>query len=194
MMNKEAPFVRGFVADHHRHPVSVQMGAIRAHGLTDETETDRAKLVRDIREKDIWVVYRLFLLADPKRKRGPGGMRKSLYDTVDALEAKGGHVIELHPKLRTTRRKADRDAMMRDAIEDLARTRKHDRPGKPNIVWAPDQRTVIERHWFDMRHPTNAAACKAMKRDGVKCTTDQAYALVGKSGRRAGNPAFRATK
>ena len=49
----------------------------------------------------------------------------------------------------------------------------------------------MRKHWFSLLHPTNFAAIRAIKADGVNCSVMQVHKLLGKSGRVAGNPLHR---
>lgn len=146
----------------------------------------------DIRKTDIVSVYRLYLMVDPSKRYARGGLRGSLYATIDAIEALGGTIVELSTGRRSSDRQ-QRDAMIRDAIEDMARSRSDAPVGRPRKDWTDSQKAIIQKHWFLLAHPTNQAAVRAMKSEGVVCSTMQAHRLLGKSGRIAGNPLHRKT-
>lgn len=148
--------------------------------------TDRALLIRQRRSGDVVAVKRLMLLAAPNRKAG--GTRADLYAAIDALEAAGATVLELETGRSTSDRK-QRDGLIRDAVDDLAQTRKGTgRTGRKSTTHSPEQIAIIRLHWYDLRHPTNEYAIEAMARDGVKVTTRQISKYCKGSGRPIGGP------
>ena len=183
----------GFVREHHKHSLRSQRGLMASHRITKIYE-DLVLCIqqRRVKQGDAVAVKRLALLADPRQKRRPGGMRQALYKAVDDLEAAGAFVIELDTG-RSTKNARERDMMLRDAIDELSRTRYGSRKiGRPARQWSPEQRTIMRLHWFDIRHATNADAVEAMRADGLDgITASIAMKLLGKSGR---NPGPKATR
>lgn len=187
MHKKHEPTV-GFIREHHKHSLRSQRGLMASHCITKVYE-DLALCIQQRRkgQGDVVAVKRLALLADPKQKRRPGGMRQALYKAVDEIEAAGAYVIELDTG-RTTQSPRDRDMMLRDAIDELSRTRYGSRKiGRPARQWTPEQRTIMRLHWFDIRHATNRDAVAAMRADGLVGITESiALKLLKGSGRNPG--------
>jgi hypothetical protein len=62
-----------------------------------------------------------------------------------------------------------RELMVREAIEKLARTRVHsDRKGRPPRKWTQEELETIEWHWRSLGHETNEEAIAAMRAEGIK--------------------------
>lgn len=177
----------GFRRKHARHSLPSQTIALEAVGVT-KIYDDLDLCIRQRRrgKDDMVAVVRLLLLADPSRRYQAGGMRQALYKAVDAIEAAGASILEVDTG-RTTADARQRDMMIRDAVDDLARTRKGTRrPGRPNRVWTDEQRTIMQIHWRDLRHLTNRDAVAAINASGVKCSVSQVIKLLGASGRPLG--------
>jgi putative ubiquitin-RnfH superfamily antitoxin RatB of RatAB toxin-antitoxin module len=85
----------GFVREHHKHSLRSQRGLMASHRIT-KIYDDLALCIqqRRVKQGDVVAVKRLALLADPKQKRRPGGVRQALYKAVDDLEAAGAYVVE----------------------------------------------------------------------------------------------------
>jgi Asp-tRNA(Asn)/Glu-tRNA(Gln) amidotransferase A subunit family amidase len=183
----------GFVREHHKHSLRSQRGLMASHRITKIYE-DLALCIqqRRVKQGDVVAVKRLALLADPRQKRRPGGVRQALYKAVDDLEAAGAFVTELDTG-RSTKNPRDRDLMLRDAIDELSRTRYGSRKiGRPARTWTAEQRTIMRLHWFDLRHASNADAVEAMRTDGLDgITASVVQKLLGRSGRSPGPKATR---
>lgn len=177
----------GYVRKHAKHSVASQQALMAERGITKVYE-DFELLLRQRRKghRDVVAVKRLMLLADPAARRKAGGLRQSLYKAIDALEAAGATILELESN-RSTANARERDLAMRDAVDELARTRKGTRrPGRPLRTWTDEQRVIMQLHWRDLRHRTNGAAVAAMNAAGVACTISQVIKLLGASGRPLG--------
>lgn len=179
----------GFVRDHPKreHSIRSQRDAMARAGI-ERVYTDWQLLLRQRRKGtgDRVAVKRLHLLADPARKRQRGGLRQSLYDAIDAIEAAGAVIVETDTG-RTSADKLQRDAMIREAVDELAHSRVSARKiGRPAIVWTPEQITIMRLHWQSRRHPTDNAARAAIIADGVPASMQQIRKVCGKSGRPMG--------
>lgn len=177
----------GYRRKHARHSLPSQTVALEAAGVIKiHDDLDLCIRQRRRRHGDVVAVTRLMLLADPSRRYQAGGMRQALYKAIDAIEAAGATILELETG-RSTSDPRQRDQMIRDAIDDLARTRKGTRrPGRPRRVWTDEQRTIMEIHWRDLRHRTNRDAVAQINANGVRCSVSQVIKLLGASGRALG--------
>lgn len=131
-------------------------------------------------------VRKLHLIADPKRRHRAGGMRGSLIERLANCRQRGGIVWELDTGRRSDS-DADYHAMLADALDHLAGTRARSRNiGRPKLQLSEREETIIRKHWFDLRHATNADALAAMAAEGVRLSEHAVYRRVGKSGRAPG--------
>lgn len=179
----------GFVREHSKreHSMQSQRDALARAGV-ERVYTDWRLLLQQRRkgQGDRVAVKRLHLLADPKRKRQRGGLRQSLYDAIDGIEAAGAVIVETDTG-RTSAKRAERDAMIREAIDELSRSRVEARQiGRPAIVWTGEQTTIMRLHWFSRKHATDKAAQSAIHADGVPASMQQIRKVCGKSGRKMG--------
>jgi ketopantoate hydroxymethyltransferase len=86
-----------------------------------------------------------------------------LWTAIQLIEAKGAHVIEVESG-RSTADRADRDAMIADAIEALTHSgrspRRRDGAGRPAMD-VEDTKEAARVAWFSREHRTNADAIRA---------------------------------
>lgn len=183
----------GFVRTDAKHSLDEQQRLMALYGIT-KIYDDLDLCIRQRRKGhgDVVAVKRLALLANPKHLRQKGGLRHSMRAAIEALERSGATILELD----TGRRRDDlavREAMMLDAIDQLARSRyKSHKIGRPRKEWMPEQQTIMRLHWFDhVRHHSNDAAAAAIRADGVPASTSQVHKLLGPSRRLSGNPKVR---
>lgn len=111
-----------------RYMAQAQQDAMAENGVTKfvvdgsrKDATIRNDFIRCIRPGTVVAIRHLFLLARP------GGGRKDLWKAFDEIEARGGVIWELYTG-RKTSNKSERDKMMREAIDALAKGR-HKRSG-----------------------------------------------------------------
>lgn len=168
------------------------------HGKTIFT---REAWMRSLRKGDLATVAWLGLLADPignVRAR-----RRDLMDTIEEIEGKGAAIWELATGRRSSDKK-QRDAMIADAIEGLARQRfdkGFEKPGRPPRFSDPEDRAIIWNEWHSKRNKTNTQAAEAASRRlkrvigprlmweivaDMRDEADEATVLAGGSGRRPG--------
>lgn len=179
--------VVGFIRKHVRHALPPQRDLMAQHDITKVYE-DLPLCIRHCRkgQGDVVAVARLRLLADPACLRKAGGMRASLYAALDALEAAGASIWELETGRRSTEPR-ERDAMLREAIDAMSRSRPGARPpGRPKKSWTPEQQTIMRLHWHSNRHATDSDAVAAIRADGVPAAKNQVRRVCGSSGRRGG--------
>ena len=187
MIQKDNILVVAFERPHSRHPVGEQRRLFDLAGIK-KVYKDLGVCVRQRRKGkgDVVAVKRLMLLADPEYPRSKGGVRQSMRDAVRAIEKAGATIWELD----TGRRRDDplvSEDMLLDAINELSRTRrKNDVPGRPTRKWTADQMTIMQMHWFDLRHETNEDAARAVRASGVPATVSILSKLLKKSGRPSG--------
>jgi hypothetical protein len=139
----------------------IQEGGQAAPGVVLGTIKDVVKMGARGR---VIAVQHMFLLANPRSSKRLGGKRKDFWRTLDALEAKGCILWELHTGCRSDNPK-ERDLMTREAIEALARGRHKvsdaDKRGRPPREWTATHKKIIEASWLSHAYATNAEAAEA---------------------------------
>ncbi|UOF81803.1 transposon gammA-delta resolvasE [Caudoviricetes sp.] len=177
--------LKGFVLPSRRASASAQHAALEAAGVQVRYEEGKTEgfddLLRSLRRGDGVAVRRLSDL---------GNNRRELRTRLDAIHKKNSYLIETATK-RDSRKPNDLRDMIFDAADDLGQSGKGRDPaiarkngakgGRPRI----DRKVTdeeAERHWFDMRHATNADAIKHMGRWNVAA----AWRKWGASGRKTG--------
>lgn len=149
-----------------RYAKKGQADAMAAHNvervLTEGKGFDgkRDDLLRMVRRGTTVAILHVFLLADPRRARKRGGARADLWAAIDAIESHGGTIWELYTGLRSDN-KYGRDAMMRDAVEALARGRHKrsaaDKRGRPVRAFTPAETEQARAAWHNRKIKTWAA-------------------------------------
>ncbi len=184
--------IRGYVRPLSRIKASGQRAKLREYGIRDSAIYEEDKdgesleaLIRSLRKGEAVGVTRLHVLAPPKLKM-VDRPRRELWAAIRAIEAKGATIIEVESG-RTTASKADRDDMIADAIEALTHAgrspRRRDGAGRPPKVFTPEQVEIARKHWFDIRHKTNAAALAATLKEVPGWTMTRFYKAFKRSGR-----------
>jgi hypothetical protein len=186
---KSTARLRGYVRPLVRLTASGQKAGLLAHGVDEskiyteghDGETLDA-LVRSLRRGESVCVMRLHLLAPPKL-RTADRPRRDLWAAIQAIEAKGAHVVEVDSG-RSTANPAERDDMIADAIEALTHAgrapRRRDGSGRPPKVFTTEQIEQARRAWFDLRHRANADAIRA---GPTGWSMTRSYKTFGPSGR-----------
>ena len=177
----------GYVRDHPKRSVAAQRALMARHGVA-KVYADLALCIRQRRKGagDVVAVAWLPLVADPKRRTVAGGLRAAMLDAIRDLDRAGATVMELET-MRSTSDASQREAMILDAIDALARTRVGVRsPGRPSIVWTADQQRTMREHWRSRDHATDRAAHAAIRAAGVPASISQVRKVCGKSGRSPG--------
>lgn len=183
--------MRGYIRIMPRLTEAGQRAKLQAAGCStifvegDGGET-LAAAIGGLRRGDVLAVVWTHVLAPP-RKTHRDRPREALWTAVHAIEAKGATWLETETD-RSSAAPADRDDLIRDAIEHLtsagraAAGRRNGRKskGRPAVEYSAD---VIERArvaWYDLRHDTNTDAVAA----GPKgWTLSRYYRQFGPSGR-----------
>lgn len=178
--------LRGYALQSRRSAASSQEEALRAAGVTEIYIEDRTNAVFDAALKSLRAgdSIAVVALADLARNR------RELRKRMDAIHERRCEVHETSTG-RNSRKKTDLAAMIFDATEILTHAGKgHDpekarqygsrggRPRKDRSISDAD----AEKHWFDIRHATNADAIKHMG----KWTIGAAWRKWGASGRKTG--------
>ena len=123
----------------------------------------RAEVTRMMCKGRTLAIQHLFLLADPKAKRGQS--RRDLWKAMDEIEKRGGVIWELYTGLKTSDRK-ERDQMMRDAVEALAKGRHKrsasDKRGRPVKEFSADEMKTAQAAWHNRKLKTWAQVKEAL--------------------------------
>lgn len=155
------------------------MTEVYVEGRDGQAQFDAA--LKSLRKGDHLAVVRLADLA---------ANRRQLRKRIEAVDARGCFIFETATK-RDSRKKADLAAMIFDATETLTHSGKGHDPEKAREYGSRGGRPrkdrgvtdeEAEKHWFDMRHATNADAIKHMG----KWTIGAAWRKWGASGRQTG--------
>lgn len=184
---------RGFSRKHPRHTLGTQEKALRERGaavvfVADEhRDLTRENFLKALRKGDTLVIWRLFLLAEP-RKKTRDNPRQDLWSVLADLRKRNVTVLEAATG-RVSSDQAQRDAMLAEAIEMLTYGgRGHSvtakingsKGGRPSVQFTPDETKKAEAAWFDVRYERNEDAAKHFP-EGF--TVARAYKQFGPSGR-----------
>ena len=127
-------------------------------------------VLRLVRPGTVVKVQRLHLLANPAALRKPGGKYADLIRRIDAVEAKGGSVMDVDRGWLSTR-KRDLHAMLEAASISLSQGSREPTGRKAGRPTAAEKfethRAVIEAEWLSRKHSTNDHAVAAMIARGV---------------------------
>lgn len=182
-------FIAGYVREvPGRLTAATQKRALDAVGcdllyMEGKIENALALLIRQRRPGDIVAVYELRVIADPKSARKLGGLRASLFASMDAIEDKGASFWEVSTDLRSTDLR-QRDRMIRNAVNRIARSRTGRPAGRPTREFSAAELDIMRRHWTSLKHASNADAVKAMLAEGMRDLTPSIVAKrLGSSGR-----------
>lgn len=156
-----------------------------------------ATVLRLVRPGTVVKVQRLHLLANPAALRKPGGKYADLIRRIDAIEAKGGIVMDVDRGWMSSRNR-DKNAMLEAASISLklgSREPTGRKAGRPTAGEALEKyRSVIQAEWHSRKHATNRQAVAAMLARGVPSTVNEnivwramkQWTGNGSSGRAAG--------
>lgn len=135
-----------------------------------------ATVLRLVRPGTLVKVQRIHLLAAPEAQRRPGGKYADLIRRIDAIEAKGGSVMDVDRGWISSRNR-DKNAMLEAAmvsIKQASREPNGRKAGRPLASEALAKwRPVIEAEWHSRKHPTNRDAVAAMIARGVPTTVTE---------------------
>lgn len=180
----------GYVCHTDRLSADAQAKRMRCAGVTDVwREGEKAgfrhavlvqtweRLERYVRDGDVIVVDRLFVLAPEGRNR-----HAALIKRMAAVAAKGVHIEDLWRK-RSTAKPGERDMMLADAMIDLSRVGRHKSTGRPKREFSEAEVAAVDLHWRNATHRTDADAVAAINATGAKLTASIIIKRWGKSGR-----------
>ena len=149
-----------------RYALAGQKEAMERHGIEKylveggrkpKPTGTRQDVTRMMTEGRTLAIQHLFLLADPAKR---ANMRRDLWRAIDEVEKRKGVIWELYTGLRSDDRK-QRDEMMRNAVEALARGRHKrsaaDKRGRPKKDFTPLQIEKAQQIWQSRRLKTWAA-------------------------------------
>jgi hypothetical protein len=140
-------------------------GALHFKKIDGKSATWRSA-ARAVRPGDtvfIWV------LVNVPTKRGQDELQPSAQprEFIREVEARGGVVVEVYTG-RTTSKKSDREAMIRDAVTSLKSKGRSKLPpgfkkrGRRAVAWTDEQLDEAKRAWFSRDYETNEIAERHM--------------------------------
>lgn len=145
--------------------------ALAAAGAQHFKKVDGAKItwrdvVRTVRPGDVLFIW--VLVNVPTRRGGdelpPSGQPREF---IREIEARGGVLVEVYTG-RTTAKKQDKEAMIRDAVGALkSKGRKrmpsgYRKKGRRAVAWTDEQLEQAKRAWFSRDYETNEIAERHM--------------------------------
>lgn len=161
---------RGMVRDFPRFRAATQKRMLEAREFdpiyTLNKDISFEDAVKSLRAGNVCGVARLWILADPKKRR-KGGMRQALYDAVDAIEERGA-IIEEVDSGRVSTNKSQRDAMIREAAEvvtrggQAAKSAKNLPKGRKAVEFAPEVYEKAKSAWESRKYKTWDDVAKAL--------------------------------
>ena len=174
------PDAIGVVIPTKRLRADGQRRALKDHDCRSVIEAKGDKwwptLMRLVRPGVVVKVQRIHLLADPSSLRLPGGKYASVISRIEAIEAKGGAIMDVDRGWISTK-KRDYSAMLKAAaisIKQGSREPTGRKAGRPTAGEAlAKHRPVIEAEWHSRKHTTNKQAVAAMIARGVPSTTTE---------------------
>lgn len=172
------PDAIGVVIPTNRLRADGQRRALKDHGCRSVIEAKGDKwwptLMRLVRPGVVVKIQRIHLLADPSSLRLPGGKYASVISRIEAIEAKGGAIMDVDRGWISTK-KRDYSAMLKAAaisIKQGSREPTGRKAGRPTAAERLAQyRSIVEHEWHSRKHATNAAAVQAMIARGVPAGT-----------------------
>lgn len=175
-----APDAIGVVVPTKRLTAEGQRRAMRDQDCRSVIEAKGDKwwptVMRLVRPGVVVKIQRIHLLADPASLRLPGGKYASVISRIEAIEAKGGAVMDVDRGWLSTK-KRDYSAMLKAAaisIKQGSREPNGRKAGRPTAGVALEKyRSVIQAEWHSRKHPTNRQAVAAMVARGVPKTVTE---------------------
>jgi len=162
-MAKVTHKLRGYVRPLPRITEASQRAILLDHGVPGDkiyTEGHQDEtldaLIRSLRAGEAVAVTRAHILAAPK-ERHDDRPRRALWAAVHAIEAKGAFIVEVESG-RSTANARERDELIADAIEQITHSgrspRKRDTPGRPPMMFSPEDIEIARRVWADRKVAT----------------------------------------
>lgn len=147
----------------HSIPWSVQEGGKTLLAASNVTRDTREAFLRMAKSGRVLAVQHVFLLVDPSTKAKGGGKRKDLWNAIRRIEENGAILWELATGRRSDD-PAQRDGMIEDAIDALARGRpkysNRDKRGRPPKEWPDPVLEKAKAVWESRRYKTWQEAAK----------------------------------
>ena len=186
----------GYIRAHTRTGASAQRSALNADGCRTILEEGKPSQTREalellVREGTQLKVYSLWLLADPKTRRRPGGWRKDLLSVIGRIRKRGGIIKDVSLQLQSEHPEQF-SAMLAYAFEKLSNNGRTVhlqklRQGRKALVFSADVERKVELIWRNVRDfATEAAAEKAIKALDRKYTKERARRTSGPRKKRKG--------
>lgn len=173
----------GFVRPHDRIGEQVQRSALNADGVKGIL-TDRSAIERMACPGRVFKVRHLFLFAEPKTRRKPGGWRRDLLAFIGRVEDKGAVIKDVDMQL-TSDKPSHRTGMLAAAFEQLANNGRtihlaKRRQGRKKRVYPPEIEAKVEKVWMNRRdYPEEADAGAAIKKLCKSYTKERARREYG---------------
>lgn len=154
-------------------------------------------VMRLVRPGVLVKIQRIHLLADPASLRLPGGKYASVIERIEAIEAKGGAVIDVDRGWNSTK-KRDLSAMLKAAAISIKQGSREPNGRKAGRPLASERlakfKPIIEAEWHSRKHQTNRQAVAAMIARGAPKTLTEnivwramkQWTRTGSSGRASG--------
>lgn len=147
--------------------------------VEDKTGKVINALIKSIRNGSIVQVRRLFCLAPWAGK--PGQRRATMSERLDAIEDRGGVVLEAETQRRSDAR-GQRNQMLMDGLADIGtagRANPRWQMGRPAKEYTPQQLDAMARIWFSSRYRTGADKVAALHSLGIKVSAPYMYRRFG---------------
>lgn len=161
----------------------MQRSALNADGVRGIL-TDRREVEQLACPGRVLKVRHLFLFADPKARKKPGGWRRDLLAFIGRVEAKGAIIKDVDLQL-TTELPNHRTAMLTVALDQLANNGRtvhlaKRRQGRRKAVFPKEVEDSVKAIWLNRRdYPTETAAEAAIKRLCKRYTKERARREYG---------------
>lgn len=190
----------GYASSYPKSDAAAQERALAAYGIAPadtvvngRTVKGRSRetwawLFRKLRPGDTVAVTKLRAIYAPRGRETP---RKAIYRALHEIEDHGCKIVEISTGLHSSNAR-ERDRMIAACLDELARSRAGGDAGRPKRELSAAEHALGRKHWFDMRHPTNAAAVAAVRSEAktlrmaglLRLRSPQAFGNVfGPSGR-----------
>ncbi len=182
----------GVVRDHRWIKADAQVQMLRSRcrvvvslGGGKVQQIDRDELARLVRPDTVVELVHAFLLAEPRRKRQPGGMKADLRVAVAQIEKRGGAVADVDSGL-TTAKEGHRKAMLALADQQISRSNRGHKSalngaksrGRPVAAFSPQQLKDAKAIWRNVKdYPTWEAVQAAYDAEIDGFTTARAFKL-----------------
>lgn len=147
--------------------------------VEDKTGKIIGSLIKSVREGSIVQVRRLFCLAPWSGK--PKHRREAMSERLDAIEDKGGAVLEAETQRRSDAR-GQRNKMLMDGLADIAtagRANPRSNMGRPSKDYTAQQEDAMARIWFSSRYRTGADKVAALHSLGIIVSAPYMYRRFG---------------